>query len=598
MDLHRSEKLSVRGVGVPQAKEQDQTRPGGGEALSTSISGTMGPEACLPPAPGEARVSPPALGIPLERRVFMVSVQRWKGERHTVLDNSLDQYALSRLNDLLREEWKWGVVDGGYGEFPDRWKSDFSSAFLGEMTRAVLNLREDLQGVHERQLPSGMKIYLVFEDARRHGDQAMMAVISRMDSPEKPEGRLGLPEASCAPGSGEVIARAMGAGFKAYDVENSAGGAMNLDHLGHRVAVLAHQVAQARYREAVEAAVNDDTRRRLQASAVEHGRLAEQHSHWALVVDPGTLARGGALLALLKKNSPSTSQTLGLPGWVEVDSSFMYEASLLQEAMAGDSRGWRGGLPSAVKRAEAFLAEKGVALPTGEEGWATLGSDQARSLEGRFAEQGLCAMYGGRKGHGFWISETTPEFARRIHGGDFSAEMEARAAGHFNPLGSDRNQERTGNSAFFSYDDAMSLLSMRMAGSLGVEVASDAMGKGLPGVSPLQERVFNAKGAAARGVALSSEAVNRAVAVQDPGVHESRLAHLKSQDAAELAGLVSNRTSAESAWEAQASAAEAHEAASRAVVDPAARDLHDLVSKRHRALEQEYLSLSLDYLRL
>jgi len=76
-------------------------------------------------------------------------------------------------------------------------------------------------------------------------------------------------------------------------------------------------------------------------------------------------------------------------------------------------------------------------------------------LEARraLAAAGILALYGGRKGHGFWLYRTTPEIATRaINDVKFFLSI---------PVGSapivHNDGKRSGNSCFWRFGDALKL---------------------------------------------------------------------------------------------------------------------------------------------
>jgi hypothetical protein len=446
----------------------------GVEAIGSSLGRVVSDLAQVPtPPPGdaglEAGVGAQAglLQGDLRKRIFQVQSRTQQGVRTAVIDNSQDMHALPRLHDHLRQEWT-RVLSGGFGEFPEGWRT--FAQFRTDFVLEILNVGQDHQGVHQRILPGGTALYLVFPDALRHGEGALLSLVEGM------EGKVGSP----APGNvdrgvpglpGGATAMAQEASFKAHEVESAAMGANNLDYLGHRVAALAHREAKGQH---ITAANNSRSgsglQERHQRTAAEHERQEKWHIHWAAVTDPATLVRGNAILKLIEQHAGAVAQSLGMPGWRSMDATAMYEAAQLREAIAGGPKLGRSGLPRAITKAEAYLAEEKVDLPLGEGGWATLNPLEAHKIEGLFAEVGLSAMYGGRKGHGFWLSETTAKVALRVHAGDFAAGEAARMEGEFHPLASAENHARTGNPHFFTYEDALGALAERRALAVGIHL--------------------------------------------------------------------------------------------------------------------------------
>jgi hypothetical protein len=87
---------------------------------------------------------------------------------------------------------------------------------------------------------------------------------------------------------------------------------------------------------------------------------------------------------------------------------------------------------------------------------------EARAFGERFAERGIVALYGQKKGHGFWLYKTTPEIARKVQAGDLDLFNKAKASGDLHSIPDPTVS--TGNSFFWAARDAVADLERLEAG--------------------------------------------------------------------------------------------------------------------------------------
>lgn len=111
-------------------------------------------------------------------------------------------------------------------------------------------------------------------------------------------------------------------------------------------------------------------------------------------------------------------------------------------------------------------------------GWNDRDTPEVLDMQDRLAERGLYAMYGGDKGHGFWIAQTTPEWARygrkvwREFCANRSRESQTALTGWFSKMNGvvksiHNDGAASGNPSFWMWDDAEKLADGDMSAICG-----------------------------------------------------------------------------------------------------------------------------------